>query len=104
MSSTLSPFSRAFDHSSITTQNEDNKDIDRQKNQLLSVAESDAPGTIAPVKSGVGADVRGRSGSTNYGYHMETSADERLSMAEKVCLSGTPTPERTTFVRVRSKR
>lgn len=91
-------------HSSITTQNEDDRDIDRQRNQLLFVAESDALGTIAPVKCGVSADVRGRSGSTNYGYHMDTSADELLSMAEKLCSSGTPTPERTTFVRVRSKR
>lgn len=47
----------------------------------------------------VTADVYGDSGTTRYRYQVELSADELLSMAEKLCSRGSPTPERTALVR-----
>ena len=63
------------------------------------VAESDSLGTISSHKGKVSADVRGKSGATEYRYHVEMSAEELLSMAEKLCLSGSSTAERTAMVR-----
>lgn len=70
-----------------------------RKTGTYPVAESDALGTISSHRGNVSADVRGKSGATDYRYRVELSTEELLSMVEKLCLSGSQTAERTALVR-----
>ena len=70
-----------------------------RKTGTFLVAESNALSAISAHAETVGADVYGKTGATDYRYHVEISPEELFLMAEKICLPGSPTRERIAMVR-----